>query len=38
MITHDYDLAMAELAEAAVTEDGRTALKALAAAAVRRTF
>jgi geranylgeranyl diphosphate synthase type I len=38
MITHDYDLAMAELAEAAVTEGGRAALTALAAAAVRRTF
>lgn len=38
MITHDHDQAMQALARARVTDDGRTALSALASAAVRRSF
>lgn len=38
MIDHDHQLALETLAAADITDDGRTALTALAAAAVRREF
>jgi geranylgeranyl diphosphate synthase type I len=38
MIDHDHQQAMAMLAEAEITDDGRTALTALASAAVQRSF
>jgi geranylgeranyl diphosphate synthase type I len=38
MIDHDHRAALAALARADITEDGRTALTALAAAAVQRSF
>lgn len=38
MIDHDHDRALEVLAAADITDDGRTALGALAAAAVRREF
>lgn len=38
MIDHDYSEAMTILADATITSDGRTALTALASAAVRRSF
>ncbi len=38
MIEHDHQQALAELDRADITTDGRAALTALAAAAVRRTF